>query len=64
MEKALGRVQTKPKDAVVQADEYQLPIVEIKKDLFKNLIYAIFSVVIVVMLKLSGVNFLTLFPRQ
>jgi len=42
---------------VSDSNKYQLPINEIKKDLKKNLIFAIFSILLVVGLKISGFGF-------
>jgi hypothetical protein len=37
--------------------KYTLPIKEIKKDLWKNLIFALFAIVLVVVLKVTGFGF-------
>jgi hypothetical protein len=37
--------------------KYTLPIKEIKKDLWKNLIFALFAIVLVVVLKITGFGF-------
>lgn len=42
---------------VADSNKYQLPISEIKKDLKKNLVFAIFSILLVVGLKISGFGF-------
>jgi hypothetical protein len=38
-------------------EKYQLPIKEIKKDLKENLIFAFFSVALVIGLKITGFGF-------
>jgi hypothetical protein len=42
---------------IADSGKYQLPIEEIKKDLVKNLVFAVFSVVLVVGLKITGFGF-------
>jgi len=42
---------------ISDSNKYQLPINEIKKDLKKNAIFAIFSIILVVGLKVSGFGF-------
>ena len=41
----------------IDSNRYQLPIKEIKKDLKKNLIFAVFSIAVVVGLRLTGFGF-------
>jgi hypothetical protein len=42
---------------ISDSNKYQLPINEIKKDLKKNLIFAVFSIILVIGLKVSGFGF-------
>jgi hypothetical protein len=58
--KKTEREQTEVKESELRTADvgkYQLPIEEIKKDLGKNLIFAVFSVVFVVGLKITGFGF-------
>ena len=56
-----GTESQKADVSMKNSSQYNLPLAEIKKDLWKNALYAVFSIGAVVALKVSGINFTTLF---